>query len=302
MSKPTSWHSYSRLHSLGHSAVGKLFDGPITVEEKIDGSQFSFGVFDGQIKCRSKGVEIVVDAPEKMFALAIDTVKILAPTLVDGWTYRGEYLQKPKHNALAYDRVPKMHVMIFDIAIAEETYLSYPEKLAECERLGLEIVPLIYSGEGMPPEAFVDLLDRVSVLGGQKIEGVVIKNYTQYGPDKKTMIGKYVSDDFKEVHKGSWKESNPTSGDVVVDLAVRHRTPARWNKAIQHLREAGLITDSPKDIGPLLKEIQEDTKLECEADIKDALFRWAWPIIARKIIAGFPEYYKQHLIAQQGIE
>jgi ATP-dependent RNA circularization protein (DNA/RNA ligase family) len=36
--------SYPSIYALGHRAIRELFDGPVVVEEKIDGSQFSFGV------------------------------------------------------------------------------------------------------------------------------------------------------------------------------------------------------------------------------------------------------------------
>jgi hypothetical protein len=42
-----SLRSYSSPFNLGHKALEDLFDGTVTVQEKIDGSQFSFGVFNG---------------------------------------------------------------------------------------------------------------------------------------------------------------------------------------------------------------------------------------------------------------
>ena len=122
----SSWHSYPSVYALGHMAISELLLDPVIVEEKVDGSQFSFGRFDGDLKLRSKGKDIIPDAPEKMFQKAVDTV--MALDLVDGLTYRGEYLSKPKHNALAYERVPKGNVIIFDINTAEEKYLLYEDK------------------------------------------------------------------------------------------------------------------------------------------------------------------------------
>ena len=116
----TSWHSYPKIWALGHRAVRELFDGDVFVEEKVDGSQFSFGVFNDELRCRSKGADINTQAPEKMFAKAVETAQRLGPDLLEGATYRGEYLQKPKHNTLAYDRVPEGNIIIFDINTAEE--------------------------------------------------------------------------------------------------------------------------------------------------------------------------------------
>jgi hypothetical protein len=82
-------------------------------------------------------------------------------------------------------------------------------------------------------------------------------------------------------------------------LIQAHRTPARWNKAVQHLREEGKLTQTPKDIGPLIKEVQRDVFAECTEDIKEALFKWAQGQISRGVIAGLPEFYKQELARSQ---
>jgi hypothetical protein len=297
-----SWHSYPSIYNLGHRAVASLLTVPVNVEEKIDGSQFSFGIAeDGEIKVRSKGAQMIPDAPEKMFTAAVATVKELAPVLHPGWTYRGEFLAKPKHNTLAYNRIPRRHVLLFDINPGEEAYLSYCEKAAEADRIGLECVPLIYSGMMADLAAFRAFLDRESVLGGQKIEGVVVKPaaYDLYAQDKKVLMGKFVSEAFKEIHGGEWRKANPTITDIIDQIAMDLKTPARWNKAIQHLAEAGKIEGSSRDIGALIKEVPADIEKECVDEIKERLYRFAWPHIRRKVTAGLPEWYKDELLKRQ---
>ena len=293
----TSWHSYPSIFALGHRYLKHLFDDPVLVEEKIDGSQFSFGRFNGELRIKSKGKEMLVDAPEKMFQKAVDTVKEL--NLHDGWTYRGEYLSKPKHNALAYDRVPKGNVIIFDINNAEESYLSYEDKQAESNRIGLETVPIIYQGNEVTQELIKTWLETTSILGGQKIEGVVIKNYKQFGKDKKVLMGKFVSEAFKEVHKSEWKEANPGQGDIIQRIIYMLKTPARWNKAVQHLQESGQLENSPKDIGKLINEIKTDIIKECEGEISETLYHWAIGNILRGVVSGAPEWYKEKLMEEQ---
>lgn len=297
----SSWHSYPSIFALGHKALENLFDGHVQIEEKVDGSQFSFGKFDGELRCRSKGTELNVDAPEKMFSKAVETAKRLLPLLREGWTYRGEYLQSPKHNALAYDRFPEGHIILFDINTGYEQYLPYDRKFEEAQRLGLEVVPLFNSGKDfvITEEYIVSLLERESVLGGQKIEGIVVKNYDQFAPDKHCLMGKFVSEAFKEVHKGAWRESNPTQGDVTQNLIQMYRTPARWQKAVMHLYERGELDNSPRDIGKLIVEIGADVRKEEEEAIKEYLFNYFWPKVQRGIIAGFPEWYKEKLLHSQ---
>jgi hypothetical protein len=298
--------SYSSIYALGHRELGDLFSGPVVVEEKVDGSQFSFmQTVGGEFVCRSKGKD-QTDAPDKMFEAAVENVRELP--LHPGWVYRGEVLNKRKHNALFYDRVPEKNVVIFDIDRGVEDYLTPDEKRAECARIGLECVPLMYIGTWPPRllgqpfdsmEALNNLLACESFLGGPKIEGVVIKAYGLYGRDKKTIMGKYVSEAYKEVHRESWGAANPQSKDIIEQIGIGLHAEARWRKAIQHMEERGERTHAPQDIGPLLKEIKEDVLKEEEDAIKDALFRWAWQRITRIATAGFPEWYKL-LLAEEG--
>lgn len=297
-----SWHSYPSIFNLGHRAVADLFKQSVIVEEKVDGSQFSFGIDEeGELHVRSKGAVMVLDAPEKMFQKAVDTVKELAPMLHPGWTYRAEYLQKPKHNSLAYDRTPNKYLIIFDINTGHEAYLAPSAKYYEATRLGLECVPVFSVGIVGLQELREIIDNTVSVLGGQKIEGVVIKPlmYDQFGTDKKVLMGKFVSERFKEIHSNEWKKTNPSRGDIVDGIVGALKTEARWHKAVQHLREAGQIEDSPRDIGKLMKEVQADIEKEEAEEIKDRLFKFAMPIIRRRVTAGLAEWYKEQLLKQQ---
>ena len=307
----SSWHSYASIFALGHRAIADLLTVPVIVEEKVDGSQFSWGVFDAYdadgnlegevIRVRSKGAIMLVDAPEKMFTEAVETVKRLAPQLQRNWTYRAEYLKKPKHNALCYDRIPVQHLIVFDINTDHEAFLGAEAKRAEAERLGLEVVPLLFEGTLAKIDEFRAFLDTTSCLGGQQIEGVVVKPaaYNLFGRDKKVLMGKFVSEAFKEVHSREWKSENPTGKDILTQLGDMYHSPARWQKAIQHLRERGEIEDSPRDIGKLFKEIPADIQKECEEEIKERLWKWAWPHVQRGAMHGFPEWYKDELLKKQ---
>jgi hypothetical protein len=299
----SSWHTYPQVFNLGHKAVADLLLDPVVVQEKIDGSQISFGVFHGTeyegLRVRSKGSEINVMAPEKMFLAGVEALKERHHLLRPGWTYRGEYLAKPKHNVLAYDRIPNGHIILFDINVGQESYLNPYDIEVEARNLGFEAVPLLHIGRLTGIERLRELLGMVSVLGGQKIEGVVIKNYARFGLDKKALMGKFVSEAFKEVHSAEWKNANPTSRDIMDLLAAEYRTPARWAKAVQHLREAGRIEDSPRDIGALFKEVPEDVLKEEEEAIKAKLFAWAWPHLRRSLTAGMAEWYKEELMKLQ---
>jgi len=297
-------HSYPSIFAIGHKAIRDIFEEEVQIEEKVDGSQFSFGRLKDEtghydLLCKSKGKMQNVHGPDSLFDKAIETVKSLESALHVDWVYRGEYLKSPKHNALKYNRTPEANIIIFDINIGNENYLTYEEKKDEATRLGLEVVPLIYKGKVNNSEEIYKMLDRESVLGGTKIEGVVIKNYLRYGQDKKILIAKYVSEAFKEVHTKEWNKANPASKDIIETIVEKYRTEARWNKAIQHLKENGELENTPKDIGKLLGEIHKDIEKECLEDIKNTLYRWAKDKIYRGFQRGFPEHYKKYLLESQ---
>lgn len=292
-----SWHSPQKIHTLGHAALKELLQDPVLVEEKIDGSYCAWGAFNGELRVRSKGATLNIFAPDNMFKCAVEVIQTLP--LHDGWTYRAEYLRTPRHNALAYDRIPKNHLIVFDICTGHEEYMPYERKVEEAARIGLEVVPRLYEGRVDDLNLFRQLLDTTSVLGGQKVEGVVVKNYARFGTDGKALMGKFVSEAFKEVHAREWKRDNPTQGDILQRLVEEYRTPARWNKAIQHLAERGELENSPRDIGKLIPEISKDIEEECRIEIRDKLFVWAWPHIRRGVINGFPEFYKDELLKEQ---
>jgi len=291
--------SYSKVWALGHKAISELFFDPVLVQEKIDGSQISFGVIDGVLEVKSHYREIDPRGHyEGMFDEAVQSILDMEPYLKPGWAYRGEYLRKPHHNTLTYDRIPKKHIIIFDISVGLEDYLDYEDLKDHVESLGLEAVPTYELASKV--DGFEELnkyLERESILGGTTIEGVVFKNYLRFGRDKKVLMGKFVSEKFKEANGATHKIKNKL--EVIEEIGNRYKTEARWNKAVQHMKEQGLLTNEPKDIGPLLKEVSTDILEECGEEIKQQLFKQFWGKINRYACSGFPQWYKNQLAQQQ---
>jgi len=295
--------SYPKVHNLGHPLITDLFSEPVVVQEKIDGSQFSFAVIDGKLLCRSKGAMRDIDNPDKLFAPAVDTAKrlrddgLIKPDLI----YRGEALFRPKHNTITYERAPEGGFILFDLQTIGGKLLHPSVVAEEAVAIGLESVPTYaHSFDGKPTmETLDEWLDRDSCLGGVKVEGVVMKSLTLFGRDDKPLMGKFVSERFKEAHTKDWRRRNLTRGDVIETIIEGCATEARWEKAVQHLRDDGLLQHAPQDIGPLIRAARADTKEEMEEDIKDALFKHFWPKIEKGSTCGLPEWYKRRLAAAQ---
>lgn len=293
--------TYGKIYNLGHKIIKDLLDGYVFVEEKIDGSQFSFGIKDDKLFMRSKNCDLSEYAGDSMFNCALKQVESIKHLLKPGYTYRAEYLKKPKHNSLAYNRAPEKNLIIYDIDIHTQDYMKYDEKIQEASILGLECAPLIWHGQGsdLTEDMFKEFLDLESVLGGQKIEGVVIKNYERFNcMDGRVLMGKHVSEAFKEINHKNHKLQNKKS-ELIESLGDKYRTVARWEKAVQALRDSGELLEAPEDIGKLLKTVNLDVLDECKDEIKEDLFKWAWPKLQKLLTRGLPQWYKETLITKQ---
>lgn len=296
--------AYSKIFALGTRHTEDILQsGEIQITEKVDGSQFAFGKLDGRVRCRSKGQEIHMEAPDKMFEEGVNYVQSIAHVLVEGCVYYCEYLRKPKHNTLAYDRIPTNHLALFAMSFNDvfSTRHEYLTMVAE-GILDIEVVPLVYEGPAIDvsPEDVLAMIDRKSFLGSQNIEGVVIKNFRERlvgGQLIPVQSAKYVSEAFKEVHRENWSAEN-TSGGKWQAFKDSYRTTARWNKAVEHLRDAGKLQRAPQDIGALIKEVREDITAEEKEIIKDKLWKEFSGDLIRRATAGLPEWYKEKLVLE----
>lgn len=307
--------SYPKVWNLGHNALIELFQDLVLVQEKVDGSQLSWMVKDGELHIRSKGAVIRPETLQDtdMFYPSVQTIldEFSTGHLHEGYIFRGEAMRTAKHNTIKYDRFPNGHIALFDVERPEEqlqktpglSQFVAPSELHDIARLiGVDAVPYF---EFHPDDEdrlgqFRTMLQRESFLGGALIEGVVIKNYWRWDPRTgKALMGKFVSEAFKETHKRAWGEANPSRTDVLERLIEELRSPHRWAKAVQHLEEAGELENSPRDIGKLMSAAKADIVEEEAEYIAMKLREWAMPKILRGATAGLAEWYKEQLVERQ---
>lgn len=288
--------SFPKIWHLGHVNIKDLFSYTVDITEKIDGSQFAFGWDkDGNYHCRSKGTMIDLDNVPNLFFPVVEWSRNLEPE-PDRVLY-GETLCKPKHNSLKYDRVPTNHFTIFGLSnFAGDKHTLDHAVLKEWARvLECDVVPLLHRGRA-DFELVESLLDKPSYLGGVNAEGVVVKAnvpYELYGQYVPIMCGKYVTESFKEVHA---KNPEFRSGKSKVQgIFDRYRTEARWEKAVSYLKEMDECEGDPRDIGKLMKRVQQDVEEECMEEIKEALWTIYRKDFIRNAAVGLPEWYKRKL-------
>lgn len=295
----TGIRGYSSPLNMGHKGLQGFFEGTVHISEKVDGSQFSFGVVDGELLIRSHNQQILDFENAGMFQeginVAVDLFK--RGLLGEGYTYRCEYLKKPRQNTLRYNRIPYNHLMLFDVDRGDQDYLAPDQLQAIAEMLGIEAVPYLgHVDNKMPLDFWKEFLELESVLGGTKIEGIVLKNYALFDErGNKVLMAKLVSEVFKEKHEKEWKKNNPSQNAFIEDIIQMLATEARWMKARQHLREDGVLIDAPQDIPLLFREVNRDVMEECADEVKEMLFKHFWKIIARGLTRGLPVWYKRVL-------
>lgn len=300
---------WTKIFTIGDKYTEGIFDGPVSITEKVDGSQVNFGYNEKDgLWILSKGSTCHLGDNNKLFHPAVEHIHKLhaARKLPAGWSFHGETLHAPRQNTLVYNRVPKNHIALYGVAAPDGSQIHMgktgPLKpLPEwAEYLDIEVVPEFFTGVINPAEVLKKLeewLDRESFLGGQKIEGVVIKNYAKEcfigGQLLPLMQAKFVSEAFKEKHKVAWPENNKSPLVAIGDMV---RTPARWHKAIQKLVENGTIEYHPRDIGAILKNLHLDVEEEDKEDIKEQLYKAFSKDIKRAAVRGLPEAYKVWLV------
>lgn len=289
--------SYPKILAL----VGKYFDfvkgQRVEVTEKIDGSQFAFGKdLDGNLYMRSKGASLYPDGQvQDLFRPAVNHVLSVQHKIPDGMAFYGETLKTPRHNTLAYNRVPTNHIMLFGVTDFDRTEGDDHEEISYwAEQFEIEPIPLIGHFTLTEANEALRFLDKGSALGGCNAEGVVIKDYTRplefSGMVYPFTALKLVTEAFKEKHK-----SNPDwtpSKSKLETLLESYRTEARWMKAVQHLRDAGELLGEPKDIGALLKEVNVDLIAEEKENFKEELYQIYQKEWKSSATRGFPEWYK----------
>lgn len=287
---------YSKIHQLYHREVYQMKGHQVVIQEKIDGSQISFGRKEGVLFVRSKNQMINIECPDGMFALAVEVLK--DRTLPDGYVFRGEYLKVPKHNVLAYDRIPKDHIIVYDIEASNgsNAYFSTFEVFTKAHHVGLETVPLLWEGlfDDIDQELIDKLMKNESILGGQLIEGLVIKCYDLFDSRDKTLMCKFVRPEIREMISGKRGKSRR---DVIEEIGDRLATTARFGKAVQHLKESNMLVGEPKDIGVLMRELNRDFEEHVD-EIKNLLYENFRKVILRTANRGFAEFYKAKLLEE----
>lgn len=292
-------NSFPKIWALGSKYAQGIFDTRVEITEKLDGSQFGFSKPSGTLIVRSKGAVIDAQDPPKLFSKSVEHVKSVEEMLDPHLAYYGEAICSNRHNTLTYATTPKNYIALFAIYnLLHHEWLQYDDMKAEADRLAVDCVPLLFSGVA-DGNLVRDLIGQESYLGGCKAEGVVVKAFKDIeiaGVMYPIHSAKFVTEEFKEKHS---KNTDFKSGKSnTQEFFEQYNTTARFEKMVQKLKESGSYQGEPKEIGALMKMLNQDLEEECKEEVKDAL----WVMFRKEFIGaaskGFAEWYKRKLLDQ----
>ncbi len=266
------------------------------IEEKVDGSQLSLLIDEsGNINFYNKNKTVSKNnsAFEKailMLSYKYNGKNILNPNYI----YHGESICRIKHNVIAYSRTPINYFIIYDIYdITTNKYVSLEMKKTETERIGLEMVSILYYNsdpEINPYTMCTKLIEQIesgelqSCLGGT-LEGIVLKHH-EFNQNNKTSATKlkYVTDKFKERHVTKQPKVELSADDFLNSLGNSFCTEGRFHKAYQHLVESGKITEGNvkrNDLDKIIGELNVDFDKEYQEEIMLLLWVEFGPLIKK---------------------
>ncbi|AVK77275.1 hypothetical protein pmac_cds_587 [Pandoravirus macleodensis] len=279
------------------------------IEEKIDGSQLSFQRQGDAVEFRNRSKVIPVEALDNWcYANAARAIARLADRLNAAYTYHGEAVCKRRHNVVAYAATPLKFWICYGVYDGER-HLDRAEMEAECARLGLECVAVLYANENPadrdPTPKVLEIVAQIeageveSCLGGNVIEGVVVKHSAAWHARSKAykqVQFKHVTSAFKERHG---ERRPPLAGydaeslmAYLVRLGSGFALPAVYQKAVQHIREdpTGKTAIS---VASVKREVERDIRKENGQDIAEAIVEAFMPIVMHHATAGVPHWMSE---------
>lgn len=286
----------SKIPSILNARQGNIFGTEVIITEKIDGSQFSFGVMDGVLQYKSKRKMLNFEQPDKTFTVAIQQVEKFAHLIIPDTQYCTEYLKTPRHGVLNYNTVPKHHMYLFaardglqDVFHGDQVVKMFADDI------GIDHSQVLFRGILENFEQLDALLDTQSYLGGPNVEGLVIESLDK---TLRQPIAKYVSPEFRE--KAGHRVGNThLQGLDLNDIIIRYNPEIRFHKVLQVLRDESRLKGELSDIGLIIKEVQSDFAEEEKRAILKALTAHYnqivvknYGFISKQQTKQIPEWYK----------
>jgi hypothetical protein len=183
-------HLYDIYNKKGKEFVDQLFNTYVTVNEKMDGSAFTFerdketGKFKFYRRDQRNPITLVDRTLMKYYEKPIQYIESLPPHILEqiprGWRFGLEYFANTKPVEITYDRIPKNHLLLSyvheygDDGKIKKTIQDKGELDNWADLLGVDRAPIIFQGYLTD-----DQKDKITDFLRTPFEGLVQKFKTQ---------------------------------------------------------------------------------------------------------------------------
>lgn len=188
-------HLYDIYNKKGSDFVNQLFNQYVTVNEKMDGSAFSFerdkdtGKFRFFRRDQRNPITLVDRTLMKYYERPIQYIESLPPHVVERiprkWRFGLEYFANNKPVEIFYDRVPKNNLILSYVHELDDSgkiirTLQNKEKLDSwADLLGVERSPIIFQGK-LTEDQKTELLDFMSTPFKKLVEKFSTQSFVRY--------------------------------------------------------------------------------------------------------------------------
>lgn len=239
---------YPNIKWLGHEDVIEILhygDDFIFIEEKVDGGNGSFWLEEDGVHFGNRNRDLTAENDVKFFTELQNKLRShLADMESQGEKINQDYfyyMEWMAKHTISYTNAP--FVIGLDIRLKHSAdsgefglFLAREGKEREFQRLGLEVVPLVWSGKvkELKKLKIDDLVPKSKYFDGFA-EGIVIKNYSRMSKmGHHQLFAKVVRDEFKENNRAVFGNVKDKESDTE-KIVERFVTDARIKKQIHIL-------------------------------------------------------------------
>ena len=188
-------HLYDLYNKKGADFVNQLFNQYVTINEKMDGSAFSFerdkdtGKFKFYRRDQRNPITMVDRTLMKYYEKPIQYIESLPPHVIQkiprGWRFGLEYFANTNPVEIVYDRIPKNHLILSYVHQLDDSgkivkTIQKKESLDEwADLLGVERSPIVFQGK-LDEDQKSQLLEFLNTPFKKLVERFSTQSFVRY--------------------------------------------------------------------------------------------------------------------------
>lgn len=265
------FQKYQHIERFGSSEVEQIEIGECYIFPKIDGTNASVWIYNGEIQAGSRTRHLSLDKDNAGFLEWVLSQDNIANYLKENPTHRlyGEWLVPHSLNTYRQNAWRKFYV--FDVAVDKSEdeilhdgdtkvkYLHYNDYKYMLDKHSIDYIPPIAIIKNPSYEGFINQLNTNTFLieDGKGVgEGIVIKNYDFRNRFNRQTWAKIVTSEFKEKHAKVMGASEIKGNKMIEeDIVEKYITTAFCEKELSKIVSQNDNTWSSKMIPQLLNTI-----------------------------------------------